>query len=113
MSAIVSNPTSQSSVPPLQNGDRLTRREFERRCATMSERTKAELIEGIVYMSPPVSNNHSGPHFNIMGWLCPYAFATPGIAGGDNGSLRLDLDNEPQPDAFLRILSECGGQASI
>ena len=30
-----------------------------------------------------------------------YSAATPGVEGGDNGSIRLDLDNMPQPDAFL------------
>jgi Uma2 family endonuclease len=28
----------------------------------------------------------------------------------DNATVRLDWDNEPQPDAFLRILPVCGGQ---
>jgi Uma2 family endonuclease len=33
------------------------------------------------------------------------------VQGGDNSTLRLDLDNDPQPDAFLRILPEFGGQS--
>jgi Uma2 family endonuclease len=32
---------------------------------------------------------------------------------GDNGSVRLDLDNEPQPDALLIIDPACGGQVRI
>ena len=36
---------------------------------------------------------------------------TPGVEGGDNSTLRLDLENEPQPDAFLRIRPACGGQS--
>ncbi len=39
--------------------------------------------------------------------------ATPGVDAGDNGSVRLDLDNEPQPDALLMIEPERGGQARI
>ena len=35
-------------IPPLANGDRLTRAEFERRYAAMPELKKAELIEGVV-----------------------------------------------------------------
>jgi hypothetical protein len=31
----------------------------------------------------------------------------------DFSSVRLDLDNEPQPDALLRIETECGGQSHI
>ena len=38
---------------------------------------------------------------------------TPGVEAGDNGSVRLDAENEPQPDAFLIIRPECGGQARI
>lgn len=100
-------------IPPLENGDRLTRPEFERRYSAMPHVKKAELIEGVVYMPSPVSNEHAQPHFDVIGWLAYYRAATPGVSGGDNGTLRLDLDNEPQPDAFLRILAEHGGQARV
>ena len=42
-----------------------------------------------------------------------YRFVTPGVEGGDNGSLRLDMDNMPQPDTYLLIRPEYGGQANI
>lgn len=32
---------------------------------------------------------------------------------GDNPTVRLDLDNEPQPDALLMIDAACGGSAFI
>ena len=101
-------------VPPLQAGDHLTRDEFERRYDATPNLKKAELLEGVVYMPPPVSQEgHSGPQFDIIGWLSQYRVATPGIRGGDNGTLRLDLDNEPQPDAFLYILPSHGGQVRL
>src|SRR5207249_3446320 len=31
----------------------------------------------------------------------------------DNGSIRLDVDNMPQPDAFLMVLPSHGGRAGI
>jgi Uma2 family endonuclease len=106
--------TKAPSVPPLQPGDRLTRAEFERRYDATPGLKKAELIEGVVYMPRPVSQEgHSAPHFDLIGWLSAYRAATPGVEGGDNGSLRLDLDNMPQPDAFLRITEACGGQSRI
>ena len=43
--------------PPLENGDRLTRCEFERRYSAMLEVKKAELIERVVYMPSPVHAN--------------------------------------------------------
>jgi Uma2 family endonuclease len=103
-----------SAVPPLENGDRLTRAEFERRYEAMPELKKAELIEGEVYMPSPVRHTrHSHPHTRLVAWLANYETDTPGVEAGDNGSIRLDLDNEPQPDAYLIIRPEHGGQARI
>src|SRR2546427_7660206 len=105
---------SPEPIPPLEPGDRLTRPEFERRYAAMPHLKKAELLEGIVYMPSPVCHaDHGRPHFNVIGWLGRYCDETPGVEGGDNSSLRLDLDNEPQPDAFLMIQAACGGHARI
>ncbi|HEV3164151.1 MAG TPA: Uma2 family endonuclease [Isosphaeraceae bacterium] len=104
---------SSPEVPPLENGDRLTRPEFERRYSAMPNVKKAELIEGVVYMPSPLSEMHAAPHSDLMFWLGFYRMATPGVVAGDNGTLRLDLDTEPQPDAYVRILTEFGGQARL
>ena len=45
--------------PPLENGDRLSYREFERRYAAMPQHQKAELVEGVVYMASPLRFTHS------------------------------------------------------
>ncbi|BAZ12519.1 hypothetical protein NIES4071_43500 [Calothrix sp. NIES-4071] len=93
-------------IPPLENGDRLTRQEFERRYTAMPHVKKAELIEGIVYMASPVrSKAHGKPHGRLMTWLGVYEAATLGVDLNDNATVRLDADNEPQPDASLRIES--------
>ena len=42
--------SQQLTIPPLENGDRLNRFEFERRYNAMPNLKKAELIEGVVYM---------------------------------------------------------------
>jgi len=106
---------ARSAVPPLQPGDHLTRAEFERRYDLTPGLKKAELIEGRVFMpAPAVSHDfHSGPHADFVTWLGLYRAATPGVQGGDNGSLRLDLENELQPDAYLLIDPARAGQASI
>ena len=68
------------NVPPLENGDRLTRYEFERRYQVMIHIKKAELIEGVVYLASPVRMaNHGRPHSAIIGWLMVYKAATPGV----------------------------------
>lgn len=65
-------------LPPLENGDRLTRPEFERRYQAMTHIKKAELIEGIVYMGSPVRvASHGTPHAHIITWLGVYCSATP------------------------------------
>lgn len=98
-------------IPPLENGDCLTRSEFERRYQAMPALKKAELIEGVVYMASPVRvKSHGRPHAQLMGWLGVYCAATPGTDLADNATLRLDPDNEPQPDAMLWIE---GGQSFI
>jgi Uma2 family endonuclease len=110
---ILANPTT-SLLPPLENGDRLTRAEFERRYHAMPKHQKAELIEGIVQMASPVrARKHSKPHAAIMTWLGNYWTATPAIELMDNPTIRLDADNEPQPDACLRIEEFAGGQSHI
>ena len=103
--------TLENGVPPLENGDRLTRDEFERRYAAMPHLKKAELIEGVVYVPSPVRYRHHGaPHALLITWLGQYAAGTPGVGVSDNSTVRLDLDNEPQPDALLLIDPACGGQ---
>jgi len=101
-------------LPPLETGDRLTRREFERRYDAMRHLKKAELIEGVVYMPSPVRvRSHGKPHGQIMSWLGVYCAATPGVDFADNTILRLDPDNEPQPDALLWLSEAAGGRARI
>ncbi len=103
---------SPLTVLPLENGDRLSRVEFERRYSAMPQLKKAELIEGMVYMASPLRfRSHGKPHAHIMTWLGTYDAATPGVELGDNATVRLDADNEPQPDALLRI--DAGGRSHI
>ncbi|MBU7587482.1 MAG: Uma2 family endonuclease [Nostoc sp. TH1S01] len=105
---------SNIKIPPLESGDRLTRQEFERRYYAMPDTKKAELIEGVVYVASPLRfKSHGKPHGNLIIWLGTYKVATPGVELGDNSTVRLDLDNEPQPDVVLLIDEQLGGQARI
>jgi Uma2 family endonuclease len=89
-------------VPMLENGDRLTSAEFERRYEAMPELKKAELIEGVVFLSSPVSKGHSRAHSILGGWLLAYSAAHPEASSHNDGSVRLDIDNQFQPDVMLR-----------
>ena len=93
-------------------GDRLTRVEFERRYNAMPLLKKAELIEGVVYIpSLQGTASHAAAQADCVGWLGTYRAYTPGVQAADNCTVRLDLDNEPQPDSILRISPDCGGQS--
>lgn len=101
-------------TPPLQAGDRLSRAEFERRYRNQPDLKKAELLEGIVYMPSPVKySGHAHPHLFLNTWLGTYVAATPGVEGGDNATLRLDDENEPQPDILLRVDLARGGKSFV
>ena len=111
---MVKTPSQPRLIPPLENGDRLTRYEFERRYNAMQHLKQAELIEGVVYMAAALRfRSHGQPHASLMTWLGNYAVSTPGVALGDAPTVRLDLDNEPQPDAVLLIEEQCGGRSRV
>lgn len=111
---MVKTPDQRLTIPPLENGDRLNRYEFERRYNAMPNLKKAELIEGIVYMPAALRfKSHGQPHGRMITWLGNYEAMTSGVALGDAPTVLLDLDNEPQPDAVLLINQEAGGQARL
>jgi Uma2 family endonuclease len=96
--------------PGLVTGERLTVEEFLRRWEELPDLKNAELIDGVVYVSSPVSLNHGSLDILIHWWLAHYAHATPGCKGGSN-STWLMSGSAPQPDAYLRILPSHGGQS--
>jgi len=108
-----SPPAAEPRIPRLESGDRLAADEFERRYDAMPGLKKAELIEGVVYVASPVTEGHASPHMDLVSWLGMYKALTPGVTGGADGTLRLDLKNRPQPDVYLRILETHGGQARL
>lgn len=104
----------KTQIPPLENGDRMNRYEFEARSSIPTAPKKLELINGVVFMAAALRyRSHGLPHSYIMGWLALYAANTPGVELADNATIRLDVDNEPQPDALLRIETDFGGQSQI
>jgi Uma2 family endonuclease len=48
-----------------------------------------------------------------MTWLGVYHSATPFTKVGADATVRLDAENEPQPDGLLLILGEAGGHSTI
>ncbi len=79
----------------------MSRDEFERRYADMPG-TKAELIDGVVFVASPVFKDHSKPHTWILGWLATFDDMSDEYEVLTEHSVRLDADTEVQPDALVR-----------
>ncbi len=94
----------------LVEGQRLDQPTFHALYEAMPPGTRAELINGVVFMPSPVGSAHGIAHVPVIVWLDYYAENTPGVQVLDNATTILGWKSEPQPDAMLRILPECGGQ---
>jgi Uma2 family endonuclease len=94
----------------LVTGQRMNREEFLHRWEALPDLKNAELIDGVVHVSSPVSLQHGSFDSLIHMWLVYYAQATPGCQAGNNSTWFM-LDSAPQPDAYLRILPAYGGQS--
>jgi Uma2 family endonuclease len=101
------------STPPLIEGDSLTSAEFMRRWEEIPDLKHAELIDGIVYMPSPVGRGHYTFQSFLNGWLDGYATVTPGCCPGTEGTWLMGESQVPQPDIFLFILPEYGGQSGV
>ena len=97
----------------LREGDRLSGAEFIRRWETMPDLKRAELISGVVFMPSPVAMPHSDAHKELCLWLLLYENLTPGCHGGIECTWLMGPKDVPQPDIFLRILPEHGGQSGL
>jgi hypothetical protein len=95
-------------VPPLQDGDNLTREEFERLWDLHPEIKHAERINGIVHLELSVSPGHAVSHSLVVLWLGTYWGGRRSLEVGDNATVRLG-DDDLQPDAYLRKVS--GGRS--
>lgn len=113
MSAIPKSLDRPGTKAELHNGDRMSREEFHRIYQQMPEGFRAELIGGIVYVSPPLRRPHGTNHLPLGTIFFLYQGSTPGVESGDNTTILLGSDAQPQPDLFLRIREEYGGRSRV
>jgi Uma2 family endonuclease len=106
-------PSARAIIPPPVAGDHLDLAEFWRRCEAHPEIKKAELLDGVVFMPPPVYDDHSVPDNAASGWLAYYAARTPGTCAHNDRSLQLIGISAVQPDVCLVLLPECGGRTFV
>jgi Uma2 family endonuclease len=94
----------------LIEGQRLDQRTFHALYEAMPPGTRAELIDGVVYMPGPIGLEHGSAQMSVLRWLDYYAERTPGVELLGNATTVLNWRSEPQPDGLLRILPERGGR---
>src|SRR5205823_6860648 len=92
-----------TTIPPLENGDRLDQKTFHERYEAMPPDARAELIGGIVYMASPHKVAHGRSVDRLRRWLDEYAEATPGTEVLGNTTNILGPESEPEPDACLFV----------
>ena len=98
-------------LPPLRDGDHLTRDEFMRRWEAMPNLKWAELIDGVVHMPSPISKIHGDFHIRMSGWLVFYVTARPQCQLLSAGTWLMSPNSAPQPDLALCLRPEHGGQS--
>ena len=102
--------TDEDTMPLLENGDRLDQKTFHARYEAMPRHVRAELIGGVVHMPSPLKPRHGRMHMRVAHWVVEYEDATPGTESFDNTTAILGEESEPQPDAYLIVAPEKGGQ---
>ncbi len=113
VSALRRQPKSKHTIPLLKIGDRLDQKTFHALYEGSPPGFRAELIGGIVHVSSPIKQPHSWFSIHVGQWLVDYETDTPGVEALNDPTDILDSQSEPQPDACLRVLTECGGQTFI
>jgi hypothetical protein len=89
-------------APPLESGDVLDAQEYWRRYSAGPKKQRAERINGKVYvMNPLRAVQHGNPHLLLAHWIAAYAMHDPTLIGSDNATIRMNTDNDPQPDLCL------------
>ena len=103
--------TMKPAPSTLVEGQRLDQPTFHALYEAMPPGTRAELIDGVVYMPSPLGHAHGRAQVPVIMWLDYYAENTSGVEVLDNATTVLGSKSEAQPDALLRVLPECGGRS--
>lgn len=109
--AMSANTTTDLEIPPLRDGDRLTADEFHRRYEAMPHIINANLINGVVYVTPHFRCAHGEANATLCGLFGSYTRRLHGIQELINITWRVDAHNEPQPNFVARYTSRRNGNS--
>jgi hypothetical protein len=103
-----------NDLPPLVNGDHLDQKTFHERYEVMPPEVRAELIGGIVYMSPGhnarVSLRHGAYHLKLAAFSSKYADETPGTGGCVSATTILGPTPNRNPTPFSSFFQSAAGK---
>jgi hypothetical protein len=101
-----------AGTPPrtLVEGQWLDQRTFHALYQAMPLDTRAELINGVVYLPGPIGTAHGRAHVHVIGWLGDYIGNTPSVEALTRVTTALGWKCELEPDAQLRLPAESGGR---
>jgi Uma2 family endonuclease len=105
------DPVPTVDRPLLFTGQRLDQPTFHELYLQTNEGFRAELIEGVVYVSSPVGPKHGRPFADMNGVLYVYRVETPGTIIQADTTTKLGPRSEVQPDCALLIEPDFGGQS--
>jgi Uma2 family endonuclease len=85
---------------PLESGDRLTRVEFHKRYLARPDIYKAELVDGVVYVTTRVTAAHGEATAALAGWVGTYAAYRPNVRAALHVTTLMGANSEVQPDVL-------------
>jgi hypothetical protein len=113
MSHVEQEPSTRGPYP-FAEGDRFESvEEFERLRERIQDGTRAELIEGVVHMTPPASDEHGEPHADLTTVLGLYRFSTPGVRTSIDQIARPGPRSSVAPDVAVVIDPAAGGAVTL
>jgi Putative restriction endonuclease len=104
------DPDAMRRPPRLVNGERLDQPTFHALYEATPPSTRAELINGVVFMPDPFGVEHARAIMPVTVWLAYYAEQVPILDAMRNVTTILGWKCELQPDLALVIPDEFGGQ---
>jgi Uma2 family endonuclease len=103
----------RTTIPSLVAGQHLDQPTFHERYEAMPPETRAELIGGVVFLTPPHRIDYGAMSRVVSGWLCQYEMRTVGLVGADRCTIKMDLHCEVEPECCLCLPQALGGKSWV